>query len=108
NTIIIHPVTSAEYFPLSLHDALPIYFKLWTSYAITPEEASDLQRGSEHVATVGRLKPGASIEQLEAQMTAIIARNAERFVGMDKDRKSTRLNSSHVKNSYAVICLQKT
>src|SRR6266511_3666444 len=24
-----------------------------------------------------------------------------------RDRKSTRLNSSHVKNSYAVICLQK-
>src|SRR5690606_42123379 len=24
-----------------------------------------------------------------------------------KDRKSTRLNSSHVRNSYAVFCLQK-
>ncbi|MCB1560272.1 MAG: ABC transporter permease [Xanthomonadales bacterium] len=57
--------------------------KLWTSYAITPDEASDLQRGSEHVATVGRLKAGASIEQLESQMAAIIARNAERFSGMD-------------------------
>ncbi|MCB1565424.1 MAG: ABC transporter permease [Xanthomonadales bacterium] len=57
--------------------------KLWTSYAITPGEASDFQRGSEHVATLGRLKAGASIEQLESQMTAIIARNAERFIGMD-------------------------
>src|SRR5690606_40683764 len=25
-----------------------------------------------------------------------------------RDRKSTRLNSSHVKNSYAVFCLKKT
>src|SRR5436309_8145305 len=25
----------------------------------------------------------------------------------DRDRKSTRLNSSHVKNSYAVFCLKK-
>src|SRR5699024_12871343 len=25
----------------------------------------------------------------------------------DKDRKSTRLNSSHVSNSYAVFCLKK-
>src|SRR5690606_39603253 len=25
-----------------------------------------------------------------------------------EDRKSTRLNSSHVKNSYAVFCLKKT
>src|SRR5690606_1487430 len=28
--------------------------------------------------------------------------------GVFVDRKSTRLNSSHVKNSYAVFCLQKT
>src|SRR5690606_40357653 len=27
--------------------------------------------------------------------------------GMPKDRKSTRLNSSHVKISYAVFCLKK-
>src|SRR5690606_41090113 len=28
-------------------------------------------------------------------------------IGMDQDRKSTRLNSSHVKISYAVFCLKK-
>src|SRR5690606_42106883 len=28
-------------------------------------------------------------------------------VGVDEDRKSTRLNSSHVKISYAVFCLKK-
>src|SRR5690606_40398852 len=28
-------------------------------------------------------------------------------VGADQDRKSTRLNSSHVKISYAVFCLKK-
>src|SRR5690606_42096781 len=27
--------------------------------------------------------------------------------GFDRDRKSTRLNSSHVKTSYAVFCLKK-
>src|SRR5690606_41246801 len=27
--------------------------------------------------------------------------------GPDQDRKSTRLNSSHVKSSYAVFCLKK-
>src|SRR5690349_22484798 len=27
--------------------------------------------------------------------------------GGDQDRKSTRLNSSHVENSYAVFCLKK-
>src|SRR5207302_10499724 len=29
------------------------------------------------------------------------------FAGNRPDRKSTRLNSSHVKNSYAVYCLKK-
>src|SRR5690606_14927487 len=31
----------------------------------------------------------------------------EAFIIKDKDRKSTRLNSSHVKISYAVFCLKK-
>src|SRR5690606_34300133 len=30
-----------------------------------------------------------------------------RHVGHRRERKSTRLNSSHVKNSYAVCCLKK-
>src|SRR6266700_2988114 len=30
-----------------------------------------------------------------------------RTTGVVRDRKSTRLNSSHVKNSYAVFCLKK-
>src|SRR5690554_7021047 len=31
----------------------------------------------------------------------------EDFLSLYKDRKSTRLNSSHVRNSYAVFCLKK-
>src|SRR5436309_7552600 len=34
-------------------------------------------------------------------------RNHLRDVPKDRDRKSTRLNSSHVKISYAVFCLKK-
>src|SRR3712207_7260621 len=32
----------------------------------------------------------------------------EQQVGIDRDRKSTRLNSSHANISYAVFCLKKT
>src|SRR5690606_30754814 len=40
--------------------------------------------------------------------TLIAARKGSPLViGVGKDRKSTRLNSSHVKNSYAVFCLKK-
>src|SRR5690606_39422002 len=34
-------------------------------------------------------------------------RRQRRRAGVDQDRKSTRLNSSHVKISYAVFCLKK-
>src|SRR3989442_9641171 len=33
--------------------------------------------------------------------------NAEPVIVVDQDRKSTRLNSSHVRISYAVFCLKK-
>src|SRR5690606_40628323 len=46
--------------------------------------------------------------------TAIVGRRVEAeirhlptFIVVDQDRKSTRLNSSHVKISYAVFCLKK-
>src|SRR5690606_41695764 len=38
---------------------------------------------------------------------APIGRLARNNVAMHRDRKSTRLNSSHVKHSYAVFCLNK-
>src|SRR5690606_40935767 len=38
---------------------------------------------------------------------AVTTRNAETTAMADTDRKSTRLNSSHVKISYAVFCLKK-
>src|SRR5690606_41187636 len=40
-------------------------------------------------------------------MAAHIIAHAAYKLGQLRDRKSTRLNSSHVKNSYAVFCLKK-
>src|SRR5699024_12110327 len=48
-------------------------------------------------------------EELDDEQTAVRAR-AERIIELDRggqDRKSTRLNSSHVSISYAVFCLKK-
>src|SRR5690606_41211025 len=42
------------------------------------------------------------LEQLLAQLAHVLDTTPERI-----DRKSTRLNSSHVKISYAVFCLKK-
>src|SRR5690606_40302603 len=44
---------------------------------------------------------------LRAACTVSAGENAPRLVLIGEDRKSTRLNSSHVKISYAVFCLKK-
>src|SRR5436309_11712462 len=52
---------------------------------------------------------GRAIRHAEA-LQRFFRRQAElhgRRAGGDEDRKSTRLNSSHVKISYAVFCLKK-
>src|SRR5438094_10007365 len=61
---------TTEIYTLSLHDALPIFQRLW------PAQTNDQQRGR-----------GGGAD--------------------DRDRKSTRLNSSHRTISYAVFCLKK-
>src|SRR5690606_41551945 len=61
----------------------------------------------------GFVDPGKAVHQLAVKGTgALIERAGEvREPGVERraelDRKSTRLNSSHVKNSYAVFCLKK-
>src|SRR5690606_39815991 len=38
---------------------------------------------------------------------SLASSGTERLISLRRDRKSTRLNSSHVKISYAVFCLKK-
>src|SRR3989442_3762226 len=76
---------TTEIYTLSLHDALPIYPE--NSLAAVPwrRRAVD-RRGAWWLAPVGRPADAARLA---------------------RDRKSTRLNSSHVRISYAVFCLKK-
>ncbi len=48
-------------------------------YSFTPNDRSDNARGNESSAMIARLRPGATPAQLEEQMRAIVARNAERL-----------------------------
>src|SRR5690606_41537476 len=98
----------AKTYILSLHDALPIYcadtvlclvalgpccFKLGYSRMKT----TPLPR-FKHLLDTPRLG-------LTPHRPARPPLCAYRFAAMNRDRKSTRLNSSHVKSSYAVFCL---
>src|SRR5207249_10255669 len=58
--------------------------------------------------TTDARRTAADLEHLPEQSGSLDANIAMIYVGLgDTDRKSTRLNSSHVSISYAVFCLKK-
>src|SRR5699024_11991713 len=84
--------------PLSLHDALPIF-----------KEAP--HRAPNHVL-VNEYTPGQGIMPHEDggayyPTVATVSLGGAVVLDLYEDRKSTRLNSSHVSISYAVFCLKK-
>src|SRR5690606_40060147 len=82
---------ATEIYTLSLHDALPIS-RSPSPPAQGPRRGTAARaRGREN----GKRPSPASARRSASQPAA------------RRDRKSTRLNSSHVKNSYAVFCLKK-
>src|SRR5439155_22365396 len=94
--------------PLSLHDALPIFtidlpvLQVYDSntgcYSTKRQSILDWIRGSDDLAFSKIAYDGTTL--FIADQKAVQGRSAE-------DRKSTRLNSSHVAISYAVFCLKK-
>src|SRR5690625_5874755 len=87
---------------LSLHDALPISNK---------EDIADIVEEETEV-TEENLSVGDTVEMEGVTITINDAyytdeRNEFAEIEADRDRKSTRLNSSHVAISYAVFCLKK-
>src|SRR5690606_40080043 len=87
--------TSALY-TLSLHDALPIY---GGPSVVLLDRPKGKARSQSHRRRHSSTKLGMGFDELER------ARRAAGDSGVD--RKSTRLNSSHVKISYAVFGLKK-
>lgn len=72
--------------PYSVVGVMPAGFEaldpgvmLWRPLAFTPQQKSDEQRHSNNFWNVGRLKPGATLEQAQAQVDALNAANLERF-----------------------------
>jgi predicted permease len=52
---------------------------LWTPLAFTAQQRSDAQRHSNNFQNIGRLAPGASLQQVQQQVDALNAANLERF-----------------------------
>src|SRR5207302_9598505 len=89
--------------PLSLHDALPLYTPVpgYTPCTCPPPlvTAEPVPRNDSVLPTTATPRPIPAPQQ---RLQRLYCRNP-----WLTDRKSTRLNSSHVKISYAVFCLKK-
>ena len=55
--------------------------QVWLPFAFSDKQKSEAMRGFEFGSSIGRLKPGATIAQLDAQFDAIVARNLDRAAG---------------------------
>src|SRR2546426_7304529 len=90
--LFFNDTATTEIYTLSLHDALPI-----SDAGVA--DVVDIVAGAVRVRAVLSVAGDRAIHQTRVH-------GGER-IGYDADRKSTRLNSSHLVISYAVFCLKK-
>src|SRR5690606_41433982 len=94
-----------ELHTLSLRDALPISFAQMRPEAVKPWTKTIVSGPSPCSKYWSRTSPAST----KCVSTGGASLDGDLFAAVDaeEDRKSTRLNSSHVKISYAVFCLKK-
>src|SRR2546430_13741133 len=85
---------TTEIYTLSLHDALPIYRRVHHGKIV---EIPSLDVGEK----------GNPLAQRSPEISLVVLRIVARRCCTTRDRKSTRLNSSHSQISYAVFCLKQ-
>src|SRR5690606_40176557 len=88
----------------SLHDALPIYRNVETARSVEAHDHRDRPLRCLLDAVGDVIGHHRRDRALDLEQEDIGVGRCGRGAG---DRKSTRLNSSHVKISYAVFCLKK-
>src|SRR2546427_2241245 len=94
--------------PFPLHDPLPIPEGKWS-----PAQLAGAESGGAGEVRLGRLSKStrfiATVEPMHGTNLVLYTEPPHLDGSGDEagDRKSTRLNSSHSQNSYAVFCLKK-
>src|SRR5206468_11380632 len=91
SSFFFHLTSPTETYTLSLHDALPIYCEMRTMSCGTTRPAPRFRCPTSLLPICRSGSPTARPDALSNV----------------RDRKSTRLNSSHDQISYAVFCLKK-
>lgn len=85
--------------------------QLWTPLVFSPEDLSHSARGNHYINLVlGRLKPGATVEQAQAQMDSIARRLAQSYPKTNKDWGVTvltlqeyKIRSADVRNGVLLL-----
>src|SRR5690606_40555683 len=101
-----HAMATSVFYTLSLHDALPISedsVSLTGNVVLKNAAPERLLLVAEALAVsvalaYDEIRIAEAFDRIEPVANSLVR---------GKDRKSTRLNSSHVKISYAVFCLKK-
>src|SRR5258705_9125620 len=99
---------TTEIYTLSLHDALPISVRIiWSSnnLSVAKVDNNGTVTGMGSGVAIVEARVGTRKGQAAVQVTG--GGGAPPPVTPPPDRKSTRLNSSHLGISYAVFCLKK-
>src|SRR5207249_7843541 len=102
------PAPPPQLYPLSLHDALPISTRVLTLDLHAAQIQGFFDIPVDHLfAMPVMIEYFKSLEIPSLTVVSPDAGGVERARAFAKrDRKSTRLNSSHVSISYAVFCLK--
>src|SRR5207249_11213001 len=96
--IMLRPPLRSTLFPYTtLFRSLLDVFRVQIRLGVIHVEDLVLARHA-HERAMGFLRPPPDAQHVDT---------SRHFLGVGQDRKSTRLNSSHVSISYAVFCLKK-
>src|SRR5207249_5941356 len=101
-----NPPSPTPLYTLSLHDALPIYkipeLRQALEGRVTAHHRFLLRELLDHLYFVE-----SKMQRIEQEVAERLGPFQSEVARLCTDRKSTRLNSSHVSISYAVFCLKK-
>src|SRR5690606_42127835 len=100
---LFHPTPPPDIYTLSLHDALPILRPLQLAGTPLGFALSQCRSDIRHAVRGDAFRQRVDTDTGKQLAVTV----AQLGIGQIADRKSTRLNSSHVKISYAVFCLKK-
>src|SRR5205814_8894381 len=107
NIFLLNPTHPTHIEPLSLHDALPISYSRPGLHSQNCAGRHQLARRKSTSHRISNTHSTGSRTERHRHIQYRVSASPRLNIIDARDRKSTRLNSSHLGISYAVFCLKK-